>query len=177
MSVKITRKNPEAIQKIYGDMKKADGLHVAVGFPKGKARAYPDGEEVAFVAACHVYGYGVPTRDFMALAKEDIIKNTRPILSRIQETKASKPEVYMEAAGQKAKEAIQKAITDLKDPPLSPVTIELRRRGGAKSRGDVENAREATKQKGWKPASKGEANPLIDTEHMRGSVDYEVRQK
>ena len=150
MSVKIIHKNPGAIKKIYGDLKKVDGLHVAVGFPKGKARAYPDGEEVAFVAACHVYGYGVPTRDFMALAKEDIIKNTRPILKRIQETKASKPELYMEQAGKKAVQAIQKAITDLKDPPNTERTIQLK--GGS-------------------------SNPLIHTEHMRGSVDYEVRQK
>ena len=149
MSVKITRKNPEAIKKIYGDMKKVDGLHVAVGFPKGKARAYPDGEEVAYVAACHVYGYRVRTRDFMGLAKEDIIKNTRPILKRIQETKASKPEIYMEQAGKKAVEAIQKAITDLDTPENSEETI----------------------------ARKGSSNPLIDTGHMRGSVDYEVRIK
>ena len=140
----------EGMQKFLGDMKKADGLHVAVGFPKGKARAYPDGEEVAFVAACHVYGYGVPTRDFMALAKKDIIKDTKVFLERVSSGKGSKPELYMEQAGKKAVEAIQKAITDLKDPPNTERTIQLK--GGS-------------------------SNPLIDTEHMRGSVDYEVRTK
>ena len=150
MSVKITRKNPEAIKKIYERINKVNGLHVAVGFPKGKAKTYPDGEEVAFVAACHVYGYGVPARDFMALAKKDIIKDTRVFLERVASGKGSKPELYMEQAGKKAVEAIQKAITDLKDPPNTERTIQLK--GGS-------------------------SNPLIDTGHMRKSVDYEVRNK
>ena len=149
MSVKITRKNPGAIKKIYEKINKVNGLHVAVGFPKGKAKSYPDGEEVAFVAACHVYGYGVPTRDFMALAKKDIIKDTKVFLERVASGKGSKPELYMEQAGKKAVEAIQKAITDLDTPENSEETI----------------------------ARKGSSNPLIDTGHMRRSVDYEVRQK
>lgn len=154
MTATIQRKNPDALYRVHDRMKKASQREIAVGFPAGKAQAYPDGTSVVEVAAAHVFGVGVPVRDFMALAKQGIVDKTSPILKAIAEAQASgKNEsvvnALMEAAGAEGQAAIQAAIVELRDPPNAPSTI----------------------------AAKGSDNPLIDTSHMLQSVTYDVRNK
>jgi len=150
MSVKTTRKDPKALQKVYESMSKKGGRVVAVGFPSGKAQAYPSGTGVAAVAAFHVYGMGVPRRDFMGLARDEIVAKAIPILNKSAsyEQDSVEAEHIREAAGQAAVNAIKRAIVDLKDPPNAPKTV----------------------------AAKGSSNPLIDTSHMLQSVTYVVRK-
>lgn len=147
MSVKVIRKNPGAIALVYDRVKNKTGKEVAVGFPAGKAQAYPDGTQVADVAAKHVFGLDVPERDFMGLAKDEITVKATPII--VAAMKAEDPGALFEAAGQAGQAAIQKAIIDLDDPPNAQETID----------------------------AKGSSNPLIDTSHMKNSCTYVVRKR
>lgn len=59
-------------------------------------------------------------------------------------------------------------------PALSPITIELRRAGGARGGADVGNAAKAVSSAFWKPARSSEAKPLIDTGLLRNSITWVV---
>lgn len=147
MSAIVKRSNPHGVTGLLDKMKLKTKKEVAVGFPAGLAQAYPDGTAVAAVAARHVYGVGVPKRDFMGLARDGIVAKTAPIIKAA--LSVDDPEPLMEAAGQAAQAEIQKAIVDLDDPPNSPETI----------------------------AAKESDNPLIDTGHMNSAVTYIVRDR
>ncbi len=147
MTVRVNQQNSEAIGKVYSEMVKRANKEVAVGFPMGQAQAYPDGTPVALVASSHVYGLGVPKRDFMGFAKDEIANKTAPMIAKALKSE-NKDSLY-EAAGLAAQAAIQNAIVALDEPPNSPQTIAL----------------------------KGSENPLIDTGHMVQSVTYVVRER
>lgn len=148
MSATVKQSNPNALRSVYERMGEKTKQEVAVGFPEGKTQAYPDGTSVVDVAARHVFGVGVPQRDFMALARDEITKSTAPIIAAA--IKAEDPEPLMEAAGMAAAAAIKLAITDLSDPPNAPSTI---------------------------AAKGGDDNPLIDSAHMKNSVTHVVRDR
>lgn len=147
MTVTTRRRNPTAVNRAYRDMVGRTKKEVAVGFPAGAAQAYPDGTPLVVVAASHVYGLGVPKRDFMGLAKDEITHKTAPIIRKALQTTNVQP--LYKAAGLSAQVSIQKAIMELQEPPNSPVTI----------------------------AAKGSSNPLIDTKHMHNSVTYVIRDR
>ena len=147
MSAIVKQKNPNAVKEIYAQLGKKATKEVAVGFPAGKAQAYPNGTPVATVAAIHVFGMGVPQRDFMGLAIDGIKVKTQPILKAAMQ--ADDPDKLLNAAGLAAQAEIQRAIIDLQDPPNADSTIEAKR----------------------------SSNPLIDTAHMKNSVTYVVRKK
>jgi len=150
MTATIRRKDPHALAKRIKGLQKAAGKEIAVGFPAGKAQAYPDGTSVIDVAAAHVYGVGVPQRDFMALAKPAIAEKTKDLLTGIAKaTTAEGAEKLQNAAGLVAQECIREAIIALEDPPNAPATI----------------------------AKKKSSNPLIDTGHMKDSVTHVVRSR
>lgn len=148
MSVRIRQRNPNAVRQSYQKMVRRTEKEVAVGFPAGKAEAYPDGTPVAQVAAFHVYGLGVPKRDFMGLAKDEITEKAAPLIQEEAKRSDFSTKIY-ETAGLAAQDAIRNAITDLDDPPNSPATI----------------------------AKKKSSNPLIDDGHMRRSVTWIVRDR
>lgn len=148
-----TRKNPMGILNRLATMFKLSEKEIAVGYPKGKAEAYPDGTPVAEVAAKNCYGIGVPVRNFMAFADE-LIKSDSTIASCMKEIalrpdKASEAAALAEAAGQRGAALVKQAITEGDWVPNSPATI----------------------------AIKGSDKPLIDTSHMRNSATYVVRDK
>lgn len=150
MSITVRQRNPRSLQRAFRAMVEKTKKEVAVGFPAGKANAYPDGTEVAYVAAIQVYGLGVPKRDFMTLAKPEIVETTAPLIQRAIKADNKDKEVIFGAVGEEAKKAIENAIIRLNSPPNSPVTIA--RKGTGKS-------------------------PLIDTHHMVESVNYVVRDR
>lgn len=147
MAVTIRRRNPTAVKSAYARKMKRTNKEVAVGFPAGKSQAYPDGTSLVQVAAAHVYGEGVPKRDFMRLAADEITHKTGPIIRKA--LTAPNIEPLYEAAGLSAQGSIQNAIVALQEPPNSPVTV----------------------------AAKGFNNPLIETSHMLQSVTYVVRDR
>lgn len=147
MTVRVRQRNPQALTRAYRNMVGRTTKEVAVGFPAGQAQAYPDGTPVAIVAAVHVYGLGVPKRDFMGLAKDEITTRTAPII-RAALTATNKEPLY-DSAGLAAQAAIQNAIVALDDPPNAPATIK----------------------------AKKSSNPLVDTGHMVESVTFVVRDR
>ena len=161
MSAKVTRKNPNALKNIQNQMEKYAKKEIAVGFPEGKTQAYSGKEHHGFekegpisvpsVAAAHVYGIGVPRRNFMGMAKQGMQEKASPILKKLSiapENEALADKIF-EQAGLAAQSEVRKSITDLNTPPNSPRTIE----------------------------KKGFNNPLIWTGHMRKSATYMVREK
>lgn len=59
-------------------------------------------------------------------------------------------------------------------PALSPITIELRRSGGAKNGRDVGNAAKAVKSAFWTPPIEGATTVLVDTGILRNSITWVV---
>lgn len=149
----IRQKNPHALAGLLDKCKELAKRQIACGYPAGKAQAYPDGTPVASVAAAHVYGNGVPVRNFMAYAKPGILHVTRPILAeaakQVVQGDASAVDALQNAAGLAAVGEIKNAIVQGDYEPNSPVTIAL----------------------------KGSSKPLIDTSHMLQSTTYVVREK
>ncbi len=118
---------------------------VDVGFFKG-THTYPNGKDVTEVAKKNNEGIGVPERPFMIpagnKAANKIINITvKSIAGGMDEQQALSKAAIM------FKNAIQKEITNLKEPPNSPYTI----------------------------AKKGSSNPLIDSGDMRKSVKWKLR--
>lgn len=146
----FNRKNPKAVDEVHHRLKLLSKKVIVVGFPKGKSQAYPDGTSVIDVAASHVYGVGVPERDFMSLAAEGIERETKPFLRAIVKSEdISEVRALQTAAGLVAETEIKNAIVELDEPPNSSATI----------------------------AAKGSDNPLIDTTHMLRSVTHVIRDK
>lgn len=150
MSVQVNRKNPTWLGRFTKLLESKSGVEIAVGFPQGKCQAYPDGRRVADVAARHVFGEGVPQRDFMSYASVGIQRRTQPILQQIaKETHPGAIAALQEAAGMEGAEAIKDSILNGPWEPNSEETIKL----------------------------KGSSKPLIDTKHMTNSVTYVIRKK
>lgn len=110
---------------------------------------YPQGEYVASVAYWHNYGKGHnPARPFFTNA---ITKNKNKWFSVLKndlskQNKQINLKSTFETLGNIMVGDIKKSITELKTPPLSPITI----------------------------ARKKSSNPLIDTGLLRSSVTYKV---
>ena len=158
MKPPVKRSNEGWTADLMKRFKSATSKEIAVGFPKGKSAAYPDGTSLIDVAVDNCFGTSrIPKRDFMTLAQRGIKESTKPIMAAIARM-ALKPrsqnvqaiENLQEAAGIAGRDQIKKAITDLRDPPNAPATIAKKN---------------------------GSDNPLIDTEHMRDSVTFVVRNR
>ena len=118
---------------------------VDVGFFKG-THTYPNGKDVTEVARKNDQGIRVPKRPFMIPAGNKAANKTinitvNSIAGGMDESQA------LSRAGIIFKNAIQKEITNIKEPPNSPATI----------------------------AKKGSSNPLIDTGLMRSKVEWKLR--
>jgi len=166
----------DALTKRLAEVRK---LEVAMGFPKGKAQAYPDGTPVVEVAAAHVFGVGVPERDFMALAKPKIMEQGREYLKKIASLSAKDAkaaEAILEAAGQMGVNEIRSAIVDGSWQPNSiyPMSKELREKVSASWGIDIPPGMSyaAAKLK-----YRGSDHPLIDTGLLIQATTYVVRER
>jgi hypothetical protein len=118
-----------------------------VGFLEGAT--YPDGTPVAMVAAIQNFGapaMGIPPRPFFSNMIAEKSANWGPQLARILHNNGNDVDKSLELMGLGIGGQLVQAINDMNDPPLAPATI----------------------------AGKGFEKPLIDTGHMRQSVDYEI---
>lgn len=148
---------PERLQVILKDM---DGVRGKVGW--FESARYPNGTPVAMVAAIHEFGApskSIPPRPFM----RPTIKRCRAAWAAIAEqgSKAvlagtTTMEAVMTGIGLNATGEIQRSITEVVSPPLSPSTV--RARGRRRSSGNAT------------------AKPLIDTGHMIQTVTSVVEK-
>ena len=118
---------------------------IEVGFFKG-THTYPNGKDVTEVAKKNDKGIGVPERPFMIPAGNKAANKTinitvHSIAGGMDESQA------LSRAGIMFKNAIQREITNLKEPPNAQSTI----------------------------LKKGSSNPLIDTGLMRSKVEWKLR--
>lgn len=122
---------------------------VSVGFLENAT--YPDGTQVALVAAVQNFGApsrGIPPRPFM----DELIaekKATWPKLTAdLLRASGLNTERTLNRLGAVVKGQLQEKITTFEGAPLAPATI----------------------------AAKGHEKQLVDTGHMLRSVDYEVKE-
>ena len=140
------RKLAEFLRKAKAAASKSKG--VDVGF--FKSARYPDGTQVAAVAAFNEFGVpsqGIPERPFFRNAIAGAEREIMPILKAGIDPKTMELDDRTAGhVGEVMKARIQASIRTLKEPPNAPSTIR----------------------------TKGSSQPLVDTAHMKNSVTYEV---
>lgn len=164
MNATITHKNPGALKKVYETIQAASKRVVAVGFPRDKQNAYPDGTPVAMVAAIQVYGspaQNIPSRDFMGQARPDMVRHQKEVAAKADGISVGQVELdaLLTALGEFAVDDIKTTIKKGAYEPLKERTMAARDR-----------------KQGMKEGA-GDYTPLIDTHHMIDSVTYSVRDK
>lgn len=157
MSVRIKRKNPDAIKNLLTTWGKAARLEVAVGFPIGTngSRMHPDANmpnyQLAAILQFGSVSRGIPARDFMGDGLELTIKSIRPLVENaipaINRNSANIPILFKQVANV-AEADYKRAMTNLKTPPNAPSTIK----------------------------QKGSSNPLINKGDLQGSVTAVTRK-
>lgn len=140
----------DALERKLAEMaeKLGEGKVLRVGFLENAT--YPDGQQVAMVAAANEFGNPAnnqPPRPFFRNMIADNKDNWPDDIGRIAQATGFDGEQTLGLMGEHIKGQLQQSIRELMEPPLSPVTIE----------------------------KKGFDKPLIYTGHMLNSVDYDIR--
>lgn len=140
----------DALERKLAEMaeKLGEGKVLRVGLLE--SATYPDGQQVAMVAAANEFGNPAnnqPPRPFFRNMIADNKDNWPDDIGRIAQATNFDGEQTLGLMGEHIKGQLQQSIRELMEPPLSPVTIE----------------------------KKGFDKPLIDTGHMLNSVDYDIR--
>lgn len=152
---------------------------VEVGFHADAT--YPDGTSVAMVAAIQNFGapsVGIPPRPFFSNVVKAGRKTWGPKLAKVLKAADYDADIALGRMGARIQGEIQKSITDMNDPPLSPVTLLLRERFGnhpEEIRGrDVAKAREDISSGAVPEVTPTQSKPLVWTGVMQNAVDYKV---
>lgn len=134
------------LNRITQDMKELRG--VKVGLLEGAA-PYPDGTNVVDVGIYNEYGTSrIPSRPFMRVAADQAEREmhayTEHMVGLLIDGRTNAKGVD-DSVGNAMKDVIQKTITGFNKPPNAPSTVK----------------------------AKGRNDPLVDTGHMRDSINYE----
>lgn len=138
----------DRLQKFLDKMPKDGESYVKVGF-LADATSYPDGTSVAMVAAMNEFGvpsHKQPPRPFFRTMISQKSPGWARAVADLMRANDMNVAKVLDLEGQGIKSQLQQSIEDLTDPPLAPSTVR----------------------------AKGFAKPLIDTNHMVDSADYEV---
>jgi hypothetical protein len=149
MALGFTDMTPEG-KRYFAELNKLASLEVCVGFQSGQD-PYEDGADLAVVAAINELGSSsTPARPFMRQSFENHEGQLKAACEHLEQSiigGASAQDALTEL-GVFCKGLVQKEIVDGGFEPNAPSTI----------------------------AKKGSEQPLIDTGHMRQSVNYVVRE-
>lgn len=148
MARQIKHKGGKKLDALLKNAFKGHIRNVETGFFEDAK--YDDGTPVAGVAAAHEFGDGdLPERPFFRQANEEAKASLLKILKSDIDVKNMAVDAQLAGKlGAVHAGHIQKAIRDLKDPPLKPQTIER----------------------------KGSSNPLIDSGLMMQSVTHKANK-
>lgn len=153
---------------------------VQVGFLENAT--YPDGTNVAMVAAIQNYGApakGIPPRPFFSNMVKEKSPDWGRKLGRALKAADYDASVALGRMGDGIKGQLQASIRKTMEPALSPVTLLLRERFGnnpqAITFGDVMQARIDVASGRVPNVTSTQSKPLIWTGHMLNSVDFEVK--
>ena len=175
------------LSKIESTLNRVNGfdkISVQAGVPKGPS--YPadrGGKSVAEVAAIQEFGApaaSIPARPFMRPTfKNNVAEWLKSLSDGVVDVinGETTAEDILASTGEQAQVDIQRTIVDLYSPPLSPITVLLRkwRKSGVKITGQVVGqAAEAIKM----GADIGNDNkPLIDDGILLSSINHAVNTK
>ena len=151
---------------------------VDVGFPEGAK--YPSGESVAKIAAIQEFGApkrGIPPRPFF----RNMIKQKSPewpaAVAALLKSNGYDAKTTLDQTGQVIAAQLQESITNTNEPPLSPVTLMLRKmigpNGTVKGYYQVVEAR-ARVAAGESPGGVS-TKPLVWTGKLQNSISYTVK--
>ena len=135
-------------QEYFRKLQQLEKMHIEVGFQEGQT--YDDGTPLAEIAAFNEFGTSdVPARPFMKQAFEDYERQIHSMANEVNSTlsQGGSVETALDEMGVQLKGVIQKEIVAGQFEPNAPSTVR----------------------------SKGSDKPLIDTGHMRQSVQYVVK--
>lgn len=167
------------LQSMKSKLVDKGNLTLRVGF-LSKA-TYPDGKPVAMIAAIQEYGApraGIPPRPFfrnMIAAHEN--EWPKGFATQLKETNYD-IEATFERAGQAIAGQLRQSIVDTNDPPLSQITLMIR-----KMKSEGATITKASLAVAAKRLAAGESvsgistKPLVETGHLLNSVDHEVVSK
>jgi hypothetical protein len=172
--------NPKALDDLRRRLKSLGNKQVAIGYPSGTSESYPDGTSVIEVAASHVYGIGVPERDFFSDAAGEIQDQAKPLMQQIAKAITSgkvDPDVVekmLDQAGSMGAAILKNAITSGSFEPLSdvPMSPALRAKVSASWGEEIPpgmSYRAAKKQ------FRGSDKPLVDTGLLTDAITHVVR--
>lgn len=151
---------------------------VRVGFLEDAT--YPDGTSVATVAAIQNFGAparGIPPRDFFSRMVREQSPRWGVRFARLLQQNDNDVEKSLTLMGAGIAGQLREAIVETNTPPLSAVTLMLRKMRQDDPDLEVTGATvgEAARRVAAGEDYSGVSNKaLIDTGHLLGSVDYEV---
>ena len=154
--------------------KASSAKYVQVGFLKNST--YPDGTSVPMVAAIQEFGPPTPRpffRNMIAAKSKEWPKAIRDLL-KDNDFDAAKT---LGQVGEGVKGQLQQSIVDLTTPPLSKVTLMLRKMFG--NNPDAIRGRDVAEAR--RRVAAGEdtdgvsIKPLVWTGYLENSVDYQVK--
>ena len=148
VSVKVQRRGGKKLARLLREAGKGGVKGVKVGF--FSTARYEDGTPVAAVAAWNEFGTEtIPERPFFRNALAESERGVSNILAKGIDTKKMVVDERLAGrVGAYVQGKIRDSITALKEPPNAPETVRR----------------------------KGSSNPLLDTDTLRNSVDWEVEQ-
>lgn len=173
------RETESQLQKMIGIKRK----YVAVGILANDAtsRVYDNGMTAAKVGAIHEFGLGTsPERSFLRMPQELKALPLKDYINKQLENVLA-GDTVQKGLGKIGVYAVNLSVDAFKTegfgrwPRLSPLTVELKRSGGAESIQDVANASKASKSAFFEPERPGENQILTDTGTLKNSISYEVR--
>ena len=174
IGVKVTQSGGRRLQKLFKTALRGGVSEVEVGF--FSTARYPDGTQVAAVAAWNEFGtkrggqVHSPERPFFRQAIKAMRRGVEAIQRRgIDPERMVVDQNLANRLGAYAQGQIQESIVSLKTPPNAPATIAAKRRKlhGKKPRTSV--------GVGGNAVSVSESNPLIDSGTMRLAVTWRVK--
>lgn len=136
-------------QRYFKELQKMAEMEIVIGFQEGQL--YEDGTSLAEVAAYNEFGTSdTPARPFMKQSFENHENELRAACenANVMLSKGKSADEVLNVIGAVAKGVIQQEIAEGEFAPNAPSTIR----------------------------KKGSERPLIDTGHMRQSVNYVVRK-
>ena len=174
--VKGGDKFAKAMQGLSDKLQSAESVNV--GFLEGAT--YPDGTLVAMVAAIQEYGApkgGVPPRPFFrTMIAQKGPEWPRAVAALLKQNDFD-AKTALEQTGAEIKGQLQESIRDTNDPPLSPVTLMLRKMVGPN--GKVTSYKQVAEARARVAAGEDpggvSTKPLVWTGHLLNSVDYIVK--
>ena len=146
MPSKVIDKNPH--DKIIEELKKLDAKNVSVGWHED-AEPYPDGTRVQLVACVHEFGTPtIPMRPILSMSFDSRKREYGALMDLAVENiiAGGSANDGLVAIGRKMKSDVQRDFTILSFVPLSQSTRDR----------------------------KGHSTPLIDTGHLKSTVDFKV---